>query len=69
MEGKFVCRYPNGDFVAVDMNSGGYPYSVSPNSWNHAKFWDYQSDAEEYAKICQEEGFSVHKVSIVFEAP
>ncbi len=42
-----ILVYPNGQFVAIDEASGGYPYPT--NSIHSAKLWLLGDGAEKYA--------------------
>jgi hypothetical protein len=58
----YCLRYSNGDFVAVDDTSGGYPYPVS--KWNLAKFWYTIGNAQHYADMFPDKKFTVYKMRI-----
>jgi hypothetical protein len=41
-----VGLYPDGGYMGMDLDSGGYPYNAKNNLWN-AKFWmDTEKDRE-----------------------
>ncbi len=44
-----ILLYPNGQFVAIDEGSGGYPYAT--NSISNAKLWPLGDGAEKYAEM------------------
>ncbi len=55
-----ILLYPNGQFVAIDEGSGGYPYAT--NSISNAKIWLLGDDAEKYAEMYKSYNFKVKKL-------
>lgn len=46
---RYVLRYPDGKFVALDSASGGYPYAV--DDVFRARLWDTREAAERYNAV------------------
>lgn len=57
----YALRYPNGKYVALDPNSGGYPSPVSAGG-SH-RFFDLNV-AHEYASMFRKEDFEVVKLEV-----
>lgn len=63
---KYVMQYPDGTYVAVDKDSGGYPYPVK--SWENAYQWNTVDDADRYRGQGSDfERFSIIKMTISVE--
>lgn len=57
-------RYPNGNFVGVDLNSGGYPYET--NIFRVERF-RAKNGALEYRSLFPNHHFSVCQIKINIE--
>ena len=56
----YVCQYSSGELVAIDNNSGGYPYkAINPGE---VRYWNDESLAQKYADMFK---FTVKK--FIFE--
>lgn len=59
-EGCFILKYPGGQGVGVDRDSGGYPYAAY---WpSQLKYFPSQDQAEIYRGHFPRENFTLHKV-------
>ncbi len=56
----YVLKYPNGQFVGIDQNSGGYPYETE---WPGGVQWFSLPEAKRYVKMFKE--FSIYKVESI----
>lgn len=60
-DGHYILQYPNGDTVAIDKLSGGYPYrAFYPNQVYY--FISLQA-ADEYRSKFPKENFTIHRVT------
>lgn len=57
---KWILRYPDGSFVGLDEDSGGYPYKARFPT--QVQFWGSQDDAERYRSHFPRDNFSLHEV-------
>lgn len=57
--GKWVLKYPDGTFVGVDAEAGGYPYRA--HYPHNIMFWIKQELAEDYRGHFPEENFTLHE--------
>lgn len=62
MKTYFVLRYPNGMLVAIDSNSGGYPYET--DNPNQVRFWPSIEEPERYKRMFTKDNFSIIEIVI-----
>jgi hypothetical protein len=60
VNGKFVLRYPDGRWVALDQASGGYPYPVT--DIESAEWWYDEVRVRKYKETCRKENFKLYKI-------
>lgn len=60
---KFFVLKKDGKYVAIDYNSGGYPYQV--DTFAHAKIWNDKEAVTGYAKSFPE--LQIFELSICLE--
>lgn len=62
MRNFYICVYPNGDFMGIDMDSGGYPYPT--DSLNSTRFFNESFKAYDYLKFFSSLGLKVKRVNL-----
>lgn len=64
-EEKYVIKNNStGEFIAIDNNSGGYPYDTS---LHQAKIWFSKEDAFRYKNMSCNEDWSLHTIKFSTE--
>ena len=59
---RYILVYPNGSFMVMDDNSGGYPYE------GQEPFIFYSiKDAQNYKIICKDYNFVLKKLNYIYE--
>ena len=50
------------NFIATDIDSGGYPYPVK--EFKHARLWDSVDDIKKYVNMFKDRGYTIGKVYV-----
>ena len=56
---EYVFKLPNGKYIGIDPNSGGYPYETS---WRSCNVFYTKEDAKRYHSHWPKEPWILHKV-------